>query len=85
MADHSSKIIDEKMVEKADIILTFDKENRRTLVDMFPSAGLRIYYLGLLCYTGPIIIDDPVDGNLYTVRNTYMTVKKAIDSYENSL
>lgn len=85
MADHSSKIIDEKMVQEADLILTFDQENRRTLVDMFPSTRHKIHYLGLLLYKGPVVIDDPVEGNLYTVRNTYRAIKNAIDSYTGLL
>ncbi len=84
MKEHRSKVITEEAVHKADIILTFDKENRRILTAKFPGTGGKIYYLGLLSRTGPVIIDDPVDGNLYTVRETYRTIKKAIDSFVNS-
>jgi len=84
MKEHRSNVITEEMVQKADIILTFDKENRKTLTAEFSGIGRKIYYLGLLSRSGPVIIDDPVDGNLYTVRETYRTIKKAVDSFVNA-
>jgi len=81
MADHRSRIIAPEAVEKADIILTFDKENRKTLKNIFPVAAEKIFLLGMLSFTGPVYFEDPVEGNLYTIRNNYKAIKTAIDSF----
>jgi protein-tyrosine-phosphatase/predicted ATP-grasp superfamily ATP-dependent carboligase len=80
ISEHLSRVVDDKAVADADIIFVFDKDNRRNLITMFPTAKNKIRYLGLLSYRTPVIIDDPVNGNLYTVRETYRIIKKAIDS-----
>ena len=84
LSGHRSSVITEEMVRQADIILTFDKQNRHELIDKYPFAHRKIHLLGLLSFTGPVAIDDPVEGNLYTVRETYKTIKRAIDSFVNS-
>ncbi|MCD6162304.1 MAG: hypothetical protein J7K40_07810 [candidate division Zixibacteria bacterium] len=80
MSEHRSSIITQEMVDKADIILVFDRYNRQTIIDKFPSAARKIYYTGALSYKGTVIINDPVMGNLYTVREIYKAIKRAIDS-----
>ena len=82
--DHLSQIITPEMADQADIILTFDKENQQTLKNMFSSAGGKIFPIGLLSFTGPIYFDDPVESNLYTLRNGYRGIKAAIDSFAKS-
>ena len=80
---HRSSVITDDMVKKADIVLTFDKQNRNILIAKFPFARKKIYYLGIISYRGAVIIDDPVDSNIYTVREIFKTIKRAIDSFKN--
>lgn len=80
---HRSSVVTEDMVKQADIVLTFDEQNRKILITKFPFARKKICYLGLISYKGPVIIDDPIDGNIYTVREIFKTIKRAIDSFLN--
>lgn len=83
LSQHRSSVITEDMVKQADIVLTFDEQNRKTLINKFPFARKKIYYLGLIPYKGPVIIDDPIEGNIYTVRETFKIIKRAIDSLKD--
>jgi protein-tyrosine phosphatase len=83
LSQHRSSVITEDMVKQADIMLTFDEQNRKTLLNKFPFARKKIHYLGHISHMGPVIIDDPIEGNIYTVRATFNIIKRAIDSFVN--
>ena len=78
---HLSITVTEEIVHQAQIIFTFDEENRRVLAKQYPSAKSKIHRLCLLAHSGPIIIKDPYGGNIDDFKDVYETIARIIDSY----
>ncbi len=79
LESHRSNVIDRETLSRADIVFVFDRFNAAWLTDNFPESADKIVYLGLLRFRGPIEIGDPVDGNLYTVRDCYRQISQALE------
>lgn len=71
---HRSTIINENMMQSANVIFIFDESNYSRLVERFPSAKKKIYRLGLLLDEGPFSIEDPFGGTPDTFRAIYRRI-----------
>ncbi len=81
LSAHRSVFVTEKMIRRADVIFIFDRHNKDSILERFPFAKRKLCYLGHLSKRGPVIINDPIENNLYGVREIYRTIKQAIDEY----
>jgi len=77
---HRSRVVCESDLEAADVIFVFDEENRRTIRTRFPQLKKRIHLLGCLNSRGPLHIADPYGGDELHFRQTYQTIKNAVDT-----
>jgi len=77
---HRSTIITENSVGKAEIILTFDSENQRTVMRRYPFAKGKIHRLGLLTPQGPISIQDPFGKSSAEFDAAYQSIMRLLDS-----
>jgi len=80
LAVHRSTLITEDSVDKAEIILTFDPENQRTVMKRYPFAKGKIYRLGLLTPRGPTIIKDPFGKSSTEFDAAYRNIMRLLDS-----
>jgi len=77
---HRSQHLNGKLVHEADIIFVFDEYNDRALRDTYPAAARRMYYLGELLTSGPMLISDPMDDRLAGIDECYARIARAIQS-----
>jgi protein-tyrosine-phosphatase/predicted ATP-grasp superfamily ATP-dependent carboligase len=77
---HRSRIVDEAMVRAADVVFTFDQENRRTVLGRFPFARGRTFWIGALAEEGAVEIGDPYGGTVDDFRRTYDAIRRALDT-----
>lgn len=80
LSAHRSTIINPEIVEKADVIFTFDEENYRTVAKLFPSAKRKIFRVTSLDPKSPITIKDPFGKSVDYFFDTYTQIKNLIDS-----
>jgi len=81
LSAHRSDIITEEMVRQAQVIFTFDEENRRSLIRQYPFARTKTHRFGLLAPRGLIAIKDPCDGVVDNVRSVYRNIVNIFNSY----
>jgi len=80
LTGHRSQIISQEDIDQADIVFVFDEENRRTLLERYPDARRRIYFLGCLSSEGKMQIKDPYGGQVKEFEKTYNLIEHALDS-----
>lgn len=80
LQQHRSKLLNKKMVDQADVIYIFDKENKSTLLSIFPHIKNKVIFLGLIFEVEKKIIDDPYGGTLDQFRKTYKIISQSIDA-----
>ena len=85
LGDHRSQLVDEEMIEKADIILTMDEQNYRLLCKFFPGAERKTTNLGLFHPIGSIGIDDPYGKTPEDTDRVMEQIKQSIDSLATTL
>ena len=74
-----------RSIEEADLIFTFDEQNRERVIDRFPSAANRVFGLGILCSRRPYIVADPYGGSVSQFQDAYTQISDAIDSLSDTL
>jgi protein-tyrosine-phosphatase len=85
LSSHRSQIINEELVRDADLIFTFDDQNRETVISRFPFAAGRAFGLGLLGSWSPSGVADPYGGSESGFEGAYTHIAEAIDNLAASL
>lgn len=62
LTPHRSRVLTEELVEEADAIFVFDRENYHNVVGTYPSAKGRVHFIGALAADGPLFVPDPFGG-----------------------
>jgi protein-tyrosine-phosphatase len=83
LTPHCSCVINEEMVSQAQVILTFDEQNFRTLIIRYPFAKQKIHLIGFLAPQGPITIKDPYGGTISDFKAVDQIIIRTLDSYMN--
>ncbi len=78
LSQHRSRVVTETMLEKADMILVFDQENRKTLIGKYAVPPHRIHFLGALNPAGPLLIADPWNQDRERFEQIYTHIDDAI-------
>ncbi len=82
LTTHRSNVVNENIIQRADIIFTFDGENLRTILSQFPSAKSKIYRISSLDINTPLSIKDPYGQGVNFYFETYKKIKQILDSPE---
>jgi protein-tyrosine-phosphatase len=77
---HRSRVVDEQLVNEADVILVFDWENFRRARAAYPSARDRIFPLGAVRLDDPLFIPDPYGKDRDFFERTYRTIASAVQA-----
>lgn len=76
---HRSRIINDELVQQADLIFTFDEHNLATILDRFPTASGRVFALRSVCDSGPDEVADPYNGSASDFDLVFTQISEAID------
>jgi len=79
LTGHRSIIITHDLVQKADVVLTFDEDNFRTLLNQFPSAKSKIHRLSSIKICSSFEIEDPYEKDHNEVVAIYTRIKDMIE------
>ena len=79
LGNHRSKLATGELLNKATLILTFDEEDRKTILDRFPGSRDKTFDLGVLAPDGDVWISDPYGGTVEGFHATYTTIKQTLD------
>jgi protein-tyrosine-phosphatase/predicted ATP-grasp superfamily ATP-dependent carboligase len=79
LAGHRSMVLSQNLVDRADIILTFDEQNRREVLSLFFTARKKLYRLGLLASHSMAEIKDPYGGGLEDFDKAYSQIARCLD------
>ena len=82
---HRSKVLKEKDIRDADVVFTFDSENRRTLLACYPEAKSKVFLLGIAAVSGTLFIDDPYGKNKKEYMRTYRLIAQSLDVLNQKL
>lgn len=85
LSGHRSSVIEAPLAREHDLVLTFDEENRRTLLDRYPWLRGKVFHVGLLAADGPVTIADPFGGTVEDMRAAYRAIARALDAYAGSV
>lgn len=80
LSGHESESLREDWIQQADLIFTFDEQNRETLLHRFPSVSDRVFGLGLLCSDRPYHLADPYGDTDAGFRKVYAQITEAIET-----
>ena len=83
--NHRSRILTDELIDQAGVVMTFDEENRRTVLARHPRARGKLFPLGAFAPTQNMMIEDPYDGTVDDFRTTYERIKRAVDRYARSM
>jgi predicted ATP-grasp superfamily ATP-dependent carboligase/protein-tyrosine-phosphatase len=75
-----SRILDDSMVEAADVIFLFDHEHRAAMAASFPAALEKTHFLGALDREGPLEIADPYGHGIEKFERTYGRIVRLVES-----
>ena len=73
-------MINDEILKKTDVILTFDEENFRTVRSKFPSAKSKTFRISSLNINAPFEIRDPYNQDDTFYDESYKQIKKVLDS-----
>jgi len=79
LSSHRSRTLDRDLIQWADAILIFDREQESWFHDRCPEALDRVHYFGALD-EGPIEVPDPFGGNVETFAAVYRRIRDAISA-----
>lgn len=77
LSQHSASMIDNAMIDSADLILTMTASHKKHLLQRRPDAAYKIHTLGEHCGTTKKDIDDPFGGDL----DIYLNCKDEISRH----
>ena len=81
LTSHRSQVLTAELIDQAGAILTFDEENRQTVLATFPSTRRKVFPLGAFSSARDVMIADPYGGSVEDFRATYERIKDAVDRY----
>jgi len=79
LSDHRADHITDDMVKKSDVIIIFDEENFRMLLQRYPRYKNRIWFLSEICPDIPLRIEDPFKKDGDTYEKVYSVIAYCID------
>ena len=79
LSDHRADHITHDMVKNSDLIIIFDEENFRMLLQQYPLYKNRIWFLSEICPDIPIIIEDPFKKDADSYEKAYSVIAYCID------
>ncbi len=79
LASHRSTVLNQDMIDAADVVLFFDEAIRVRLLQDFPSARRRLFCLGMQLPQGPLRIEDPYGKDVAAFAHAYERIALAID------
>ncbi|WP_182870595.1 ATP-grasp domain-containing protein [Rhodopirellula sp. JC639] len=79
LSSHRSQVIHTELIREADLIFTFDDQNRETVLTQFPDASDRVFALGNFCTRFPCRVVDPYGGQESGFQAVYDQIVEAID------
>jgi protein-tyrosine-phosphatase/predicted ATP-grasp superfamily ATP-dependent carboligase len=82
---HRSKIVNEDLIKKADVIFVFDIANYRVICDSFKFAKYKIFMISALNEKIPFQVKDPYGSDIKQFSDTYDLIIKLLDSVENKI
>ncbi len=85
LATHRSNLLNRQDIEQADVVFVFDEQNRRTLVEEYPTARRKLFDLATLREDGGLTIEDPYSGSLATFQAIYSQIAGALDALLHGL
>jgi protein-tyrosine phosphatase len=80
LTPHRSRILDAAMVQSADAIFTFDRENFTTVLARHPEARHKVHQLSALAGGEAQEIRDPYGGTVDEFRRAYDRIRRALDA-----
>lgn len=80
LADHRSQLLTPALLEAADVVFTFDEQNRSAVLDNHPAARGKIFHLGLLDITEGVVISNPLGGDASMFQATYARIAQALEA-----
>src|SRR5215472_12328218 len=78
LSQSRSSVIDENLIQRADVVLVFDYENYSKLRSAYPDSDGKLIFLGLLGGESTFI-EDPYGGSLRDFVATYSRIVRAVD------
>jgi protein-tyrosine-phosphatase len=78
LAAHRSGVLSAGLVEEADVILVFDRDNLRQVRSRFPRAAGKILLLGVFISDGGVEIEDPYGREPDEFTDCYMRIAAAV-------
>ena len=82
LSRHSSSILDDDLIDSADLILTMTSSHKKRLLQLRPDAEFKTYILAEYCeQAGKTDINDPFGGDL----DIYMDCRDEINKYIEAL
>ena len=84
LASHRSRVLSRGMVEEADAVFVFDRENYQAVISHHPGAAERTHQLGALCPEGPLHVADPFGGPASHYEDVYHQIAAAIAAAEQA-
>jgi len=86
-SDHSSSLINYKLVKSSWLILTMENDHKRKLIELDPFAEKKIFTLSEYCgekfSTNSLDIDDPYGSDISQYRITFDIIKERIERLLN--
>jgi len=80
LGSHASRIVDESMIDAADMVLVFDHENTEVLTRRFPAVRTKLHRLAVLRSDGAAEIADPYGGDVAAFAECYRVIAAALDA-----
>lgn len=85
LSDHSSQVVSEGLIAKAELILTMTKEHCRLMRALYPQKEYQIFTLGEFIGQPALEISDPFGRDLDTYRKSQQELKEILTLVMNIL
>jgi protein-tyrosine-phosphatase len=80
LAVHAAQPLSDSLVAASDVLLVFDRENLRDVLQRFPAARDKTYWVGALRPAGPLFISDPFGQSADRFRQVYAEIVAAVEA-----
>lgn len=83
ISEHRARLIDEEMVEKADMILVMDAGQKEAILKQFSETGKKVFFLGKFYEGGNKEISDPYGQSVFQYRLCFNELNMAVNGLFN--
>ena len=80
LSQHRSRLLHRRDIDRADVVLLFDEQNRTRLLQDYPFASAKLHLLGIVLPKGSYLIEDPFSGSQAVFHETYARITEAVTS-----